>query len=77
LNDKDGRTRYGDYRLDLHEGPIVVEEAELHPKNGRYIWVSVATAGSFIRPKSPPEPNKAPKDIIAKFEPKLKSKHTP
>jgi hypothetical protein len=28
LNDKDGRIRYGDYKLELHDGPIIVEEVE-------------------------------------------------
>jgi hypothetical protein len=48
LNDQYGKIRFGDYRLDLHEGPIFVEEADNHPKNGRYIWVTVAQPGTII-----------------------------
>ena len=53
LNDKDGKLKFGDYRLDLHDGPIYVAEVEQHPKNGRHIWVSVAKPGTNIRPMSP------------------------
>jgi hypothetical protein len=53
---------------------VVVEEADKHPKNGRYIWVTVAEAGSLITPKTPPQPNRPTKEIIDKFEPKLRSK---
>ncbi len=58
----------------MHDGPVVVEEVDKHPKNGRYIWVTVAEAGSMIAPKTPPQPNRPTKDIIDKFEPKLRSK---
>lgn len=42
LNDAEGKMKYGDYKLDLHEGPIFVEDVDKHPKNGRYVWVSFA-----------------------------------
>jgi hypothetical protein len=54
INDKDGKIRFGDYRLDLHEGPIFVEEVEKHPKNGRYLWMSIASLGTTIRTRTPP-----------------------
>lgn len=53
LNDEHGKIRFGDYRLDLHEGPVYVEEVDKHAKNGRYIWVSVAQPGTIIHPKTP------------------------
>jgi len=74
LNDKDGKIRFGDYRLDLHEGPIYVEEVDKHPLNGRYIWVSVAYPGTLIQPKSPQQ-SKPTGEFIQKFQDKFKSKN--
>ena len=57
LNQPDGRIKFGEYRLDLHEGPIYIEEVDSHPRNGRYIWVSIQPGGSHIQPKTPPQPS--------------------
>ena len=48
INDKDGKMRFGDYKLDLHEGPIYVEDVDKHPLNGRYIWVSITSPGHTV-----------------------------
>lgn len=58
----------------MHDGPVIVEEVDKHPKNGRYIQVTVTEAGSMIRSHSPPQPNLPSREIIDKFEPKLRSK---
>ena len=68
LNEPNGKFKFGDYRMDLHEGPIYVEEADSHPKNGRYIWVSVKPAGTPIRPRTPPPPAKPTADVLLDFE---------
>ena len=64
MNDKDGKLKFGDYRLDFHEGPIYVAEVESHPTNGRYMWVSVAKPGTMIRGRSPERDR--PKDLAQK-----------
>lgn len=71
LNDKSGKLRFGDYRCDLHEGPVIVEEAESHKKTSRYIWVTVAPAGSRVKVRTPPDSSKAPKEIMEILGPKL------
>ena len=73
LNAEDGKMRYGDYKLDLHEGPIYVEEVDKHPLNGNYIWVSINLAGSIIHPMTPPV-TQTSKVVIDKYNTKFKVK---
>ena len=76
LNGKDGKIKFGDYKLELHEGPVYVEDIDKHPKNGRYIWVSVANPGTFIKPRTPMG-TQAPPEVINKFQERYKSKRVP
>jgi hypothetical protein len=41
LNKKDGRIDFGEYKLELHEGDVFIEEIENYPKNGGVIELSL------------------------------------
>lgn len=66
---------YGDFRIDLHEGPIFVLEPEKCPRNGRFIDISITPSSTVIEPKAPPQASKdIPEDVAQRFSDRFKSK---
>jgi hypothetical protein len=48
LNNRDGTIRHGTYVLDLHDGPIFIEELDPLKKNDKRIRITIARPGDNI-----------------------------